>query len=678
MESLTNYKGRLRMSCSSMFLNSKSLVLIALVLIISHAAVQAQDVQYKYTRPSWWFGAAAGANLNFYRGSTQMMNESVMAPIAFHKGFGAGLYVAPLVEFHRPETRLGFMLQLGYDSRKGKFEEMFSPCNCPRNLSTKLSYITLEPSLRIAPFRGNFYVYVGPRLAYNVSKSFTYKEGTNPAYPEQVAEPDVEADFSDMKKVILSMQVGLGYDIQLSSKNKKTQWVLSPFISYHPYFGQSPRTVETWNVSTLRVGAAIKFGRGKKVDSNEKSEAVTSNDNTKFSVYSPKNIPAERRVRESFPLRNYVFFDLGSTEIPDRYVLLRKEQVKDFKEDQLEAFPSKRLSGRSNRQMVVYYNVLNIVGDRMGKNPSSTIKLVGSSEKGPEDGKLMAESVKKYLVDVFAIDGSRIATEGRDKPKLPSEQPNSSVDLDLLREGDRRVSIESGTPAMLMEFQNGPTAPLKPVEIVATQTAPFDSYVSFTAEGAKANYSSWSLELKDDKGTVQRFGPYTQDNVRISGKSILGTKPEGDYKVTMIGKTKDGKTVKKETSTRIVLWTPPHNEEAMRFSIIYEFDDAKAINIYEKYLSEVVTPKIPKGGTVIIHGYTDVIGSEEYNHNLSHARANDVKKIMENSLAKAGRSDVKFEVYGFGEDENMSPFENKFPEERFYNRTVIIDIVIGK
>jgi outer membrane protein OmpA-like peptidoglycan-associated protein len=56
------------------------------------------------------------------------------------------------------------------------------------------------------------------------------------------------------------------------------------------------------------------------------------------------------------------------------------------------------------------------------------------------------------------------------------------------------------------------------------------------------------------------------------------------------------------------------------------------------------------------------------------ARANDVKKVLESALVKSGRSDVKFEVTGYGEDQNYSPFNNKFPEERFYNRTVIIDI----
>jgi outer membrane protein OmpA-like peptidoglycan-associated protein len=113
----------------------------------------------------------------------------------------------------------------------------------------------------------------------------------------------------------------------------------------------------------------------------------------------------------------------------------------------------------------------------------------------------------------------------------------------------------------------------------------------------------------------------------------------------------------------------------MRFSIIYEFNNAEAIGIYNKYLTDVVIPKIPIGAKVVIHGHTDIIGETEYNQKLSEARANDVKAILEKGLAAAGRSDVKFDVSGYGEDLNMAPFDNKYPEERFYNRTVIIDII---
>jgi len=394
-----------------------------------------------------------------------------------------------------------------------------------------------------------------------------------------------------------------------------------------------------------------------------------------FSVDVPKDAPVIKRIRETFPLRNYIFFSLGSTEVPERYVLLTKDQVAYFKEDHLEEFTSKIPSGRSKRQMNVYYNVLNILGNRMGKNPMATITLVGSSENGPEDGKAMAETVKRYLTDVFSIKGSRIKIEGRDKPKIPSEQPGGTRELLLLREGDQRVSIESSSPAILMEFQSGPDAPLKPVEIITEEESIPANSVTFTAEGAKRAFTSWLLEIRDEKDVVQQFGPFTEEKVNLPRESIMGDKLQGDYKATMIGETRLGKTIKKDVSLRMELAIPPKVQEVMRFSIIFEFDISRAIDIYDKYLTDIVTPKIPEGGTVIIHGHTDIIGDEAHNQTLSVARANEVKTIMEASLKKAGRSDVHFEVTGLGEDEKTAPFENKYPEERFYNRTVIIDIV---
>lgn len=653
----------------------KCVVLSTFSLIALQSNVQAQE--FKYSKPSWWFGAAAGANFNFYRGSTQQLDANFRAPVAFHDGQGAGLYVAPLMEYHNPELYWGFGLQVAYDSRRSQYDQILTPCDCPADLSTNLSYITIEPSLRLAPFKNGFHLFGGPRIAFNLEKDYTYKLGLNPNFPEQAATPDVNGELSNVNSTLLSFQVGAGFDIPLNSQDHQTQAVISPFVSFHPYIGQSPRSIETWNISTLRVGAALKFGRGR----TNPSEAIGNisvpmpTPQVQFSVVSPQNIAVDRRVRETFPLRNYVFFEQGSTQIPDRYITLRQNQVADFKEDQLEVIAPKSLSGRSRRGMTVYYNVLNIVGDRMGKNPSSTINLVGASESGIADARAMAESVKKYLVDIFAINASRITTEGRAKPKIPSEQPGSSMDVEMLRAGDRRVSIESSSPALLMEFQSGPNASLKPVEINDSQEAPLDSYVTINTTGSRAAYKSWMLEVIDDNGRVQNFGPYTNEQVRLPGKSILGTRAEGNYKMTMIGQTNSGETERKTTNKRLTLWKPSENEQGMRYSVIYEFDESKAINIYEKYLTEVVTPKIPMNATVLIHGYTDIIGEEAYNQTLSLARANDVRSILAKSLAKAGRKDVMLEVYGFGEDESLSPFDNRYPEERFYNRTVLIDII---
>ena len=647
-------------------------------LIATGLQAQAQD-SVRYTRPTWMFGVAGGANFNFYRGTTQQLNDDLTVPAAFHHGKGVGLYVAPVLEYHRPNTRLGFILQVGYDSRKGKFDQVVTPCDCKADLKTDLRYTTIEPSLRFAPFKSDFYLFGGPRFAFNMAKSFTYVQKVNEAFPEQLVVEDVTADFSRVNKNLISMQIGAGYDIQLSSQEKETQYVLSPFVSYQPYFGQDARSIETWTLTTVRVGAALKFGRGHKIDGPVKAVPLAIVDPTvKFSVNSPENISVDRRVRETFPLRNYIFFDLGSNEIPDRYVLLRKDQVKDFKEDQLEVFAPKKLSGRSDREMIVYYNVLNILGDRMGKSGSSKIHLRGNSMSGKDIGKDMAEQVKNYLVTIFAISPDRITTEGGIKPLIPSEQPGGTKELDLLREGDNRVTISSASPEMLMEFQSGYDIPLKPVELRAVQSAPVDSYVTVKVAGAEKAFSSWNLEVKDEKGVQKNFGPYFQEEASIPGKSILNERPEGNYKVTMVGVTQNGKTIRKDTTVHMVLWKESEREEGMRYSVIYEIRNSSANDIYTKYLTEVVAPTIMKNATVILHGHTDIIGEEAENIRLSLARANDVRSILEKAMANAGRTDVKFEVRGFGEDESLAPFENNFPEERFYNRTVIIDIIPPK
>lgn len=654
-----------------------STYLFILLLIVFSISTKAQEIERP--QPKLWLGVSGAVNYNIYTGTTQTLNSEIKAPSAFHEGSGIMPYGSVLIEY-RPIPLLGFMLNLGYDNRGGAFSETASPCNCPEDLKTPLSYVTVEPSLRFTPFKTGLYLFVGGVYSYNINHNFSYTID----YDNDDLSDTYEGKFSDINQHLFSTQVGLGYDIPLSSKSSANQVSLSPFVSFHPYFGHHPRSVESWSLSTARAGIAFKFGKTKAIVPPVVPivpvvvAPVIIEPDVQFTVNSPKNIPVQRNMSETFPIRNHIYFDLGSTKIPDRYVLLEKNQVAEFKEDQLEVFIPKNYSGRSKREMTAYYNVLNILGDRMSKNPSATINLVGSSEDGPADGTLMAQSVKDYLTGIFGISATRIAVEGRDKPKIPGEQPGGTLELVKLREGDRRVSIESSSPVLLMEFQSGSDAPLKPVEIIAVQEAPLDSYVSFNAAGSDEAFKSWKLEVTDEKGKVQNFGPYTQEQVSIPGKSILGDRPEGDYKMTMVGTTKNGNTVRKELYEHMALWTPDAADQGNRFSILYEFNNSESIRIYEKYLTEVITPKIPKNGTVIIHGYTDDIGDAGNNLTLSRARANDVKGILESALAAKGRNDVKFDIRAFGEDESMSYFNNDSPEGRSYNRSVIIDLIPPK
>lgn len=647
----------------------KRIIFNSLILICVHATILAQEI--KREQPTWWFGGAGAANLNFYGGTTQMLNSVLTAPTAFHKGFGAGIYLAPLVEY-RPDSVWGGILQLGYDDRRGSFDDVLAPCGQMSTLSATISYISIEPSLRIAPFSDGFYIFGGPRIGYNWAISMGNEKTFVFTVEGKFAS---KAQFSDMNRIVYSGQIGIGYDFALSSPNEKNQVNLSPFISFQPYFGQEPRSVETWAVSTVRFGAAIKFGSGDVIPQVKPAviPAVVERE-VQFSVRAPKAVPVKRRVRETFPIRNYVFFEAGSTEIPNRYVALTKVQAASFKEEQLQEVQPISMTGRSLRQMTVYYNILNTLGDRMKRNPGTTISLSGASEEGPEHGKARAETIKRYLVDVFGIEGSRIMTEGRDKPRLPSEVPGATKELALLRDGDRRVDIESNSPELMIQVGGGPHYILKPVQIVAVVEDPLDGHVLFNVVGTKEALASWSLEITDEQGKVQRFGPSTRDQENISGNAILGDRSKGDYKVVMLGQTKSGKFVRKESSVRLVRRDEPI-KEAVRFSILFDFDRSKTIASYEKFLTDVVTPLIPDSGIVVIHGHTDTIGEEEYNDNLSRERVQDTQSIIERAIANSGKHGITFETFGFGENLQYAPFDNYFPEGRFYNRAVIIDIV---
>ena len=640
----------------------KIFIVIAMITGIAASSLAQEGVR---PQPKVWLGFSGAANLNSYTGTTQMLNPNVYAQSAFHNGFGVGHYVSFFAEY-RPTPVLGFMLNLGYDSRQGKFNQVMAPCNCPADLYSKISYFSIDPSIRIAPFASNFYVFFGAGYSYNLGFKFIY---------EQDLQPTVHSEFSNIRQNSWSTHVGIGYEIPLASVNSLTQVNLSPFVMFKPYFGQNPRDIESWDISTLRVGMAIKFGKTKAVAKAQEAPvyyyppvapvAPVAEKEAKFSVQVPVVIPTERVVKETFPLRNYVFFEEGSTEIPSRYVKLNKADALKFKIAQFQEPEPKDISHRSKRQLTAYNNILNILGNRMRDNKNLDVTLIGASAgNGSALGLSYAESVKKYLVNVFDISPLRIKTEGRNQPINPSEQPGGTKFLALLREGDRRVDIVSKSGDLLA-----------PLQITAVQQDPLDSRIYFiTEDGSKSPIKSWNLEVSDESGIVQHYGPFTKNKESVSGNAILKDRKSGSFKAVMVGKAEDGSVIRKESTFKLSRSEAPA-EGGYRFSILFDFDQPKTVASYDKFLTDVVAPLVKNNGTVIIHGHTDIIGDDEYNVNLSEQRAQDVKRILEQALKNLGTTGVKFEAYGFGSDKHYAPFENKLPEERFYNRTVIIDVI---
>ncbi|MDP4267276.1 MAG: OmpA family protein [Bacteroidota bacterium] len=665
----TNFDSDKRKIFSSYNNLRNAIVLNFLIFAILPGALRAQGEQKLC--PALWYGISGAVNFNNYFGSVQKLNSDFTSPTVFHNGSGTAPYLSLRLEY-RPTKMWGGLFNLGFDDKFGKFKYDWTP---EAKLKTTIGYLTIEPNLRFTPFNSlNLYLFAGPAMYINIIKKFSYT-------PYGMGQNN--ADWSDIRSVLLAGQIGAGYDFPISSTDSKIQLELSPFISYNTNFGTEPRTIESWTFTTFRAGLALKIAcncikpqKMAVLPVTPQAIAPTKEPEVAFSVQGPNIVHMKRNIKETLPLQNYVFFDEGSTDIPDRYVKLSRNEALGFNDQQIIDPPYPFDStGRSARQLAAYHNVLNIIGTRMRKYPSTTITLIGSSAgKGTLIGKALAESIKNYLMTSFDIDGQRITTQGRNMPIIPSEQARAKMDKDLTKVEDRRVDIVSNSPELLMQVAGDSATVMNPVKIITMQQDPMDSRINFNANGAREALSSWTLEVTDDKGNMKTYGPYNQDQTNIPGSTILGNQTEGDYKVTLVGQTKMGNTVRKESTIHLVRMDEPI-ENGLRFSILFEFDKSKTTATYEKFLTDIVTPLITNNSKVVIHGHTDIVGDEDYNLNLSKERAQEAQRILQNALANTGRNEVKFETYGYGEDVNAAPFDNKLPEERFYNRTVIIDVI---
>lgn len=241
---------KLRVACSA-FVSNRKLILFSIIMLC--AGIMPCEAQVAKAGPSWWFGVAGGANYNAYNGNTSALNADIHPTPGFDKGDGFGAYVAGVIEYHKPGSVWGIMVQQGADNRMGKFE------NAGREMNAKISYFTVEPSLVIMVPKTGFHMYAGPRFGFLWGSTFTYKEPNKPEYPQEGVNP--EAYIGSLRKNPISMQVGLGYNIKINPASSSLQTIISPFVTYLPSLGQNLRTTESMKLNTIRAGIVLKAGR---------------------------------------------------------------------------------------------------------------------------------------------------------------------------------------------------------------------------------------------------------------------------------------------------------------------------------------------------------------------------------------------------------------------------------
>ncbi len=367
-------------------------------------------------------------------------------------------------------------------------------------------------------------------------------------------------------------------------------------------------------------------------------------------------------VRETFPLLNYIFFEQGSAIIPDRYVKLSSEQVSPFDESTIEG-----------GAMDFYYNVLNVLGSRMKRRPESTVQISGYLNEHETERKNRtlamdrAKAVQDYLKTIWGIEDHRLTLSAGSLPPTPSSQREEEG-----RAENRRVEITSDDWELL-----------KPVTFVRRTASVNPETVQFTLDTkAEEGIESWKLKIMQaDREFDERRGVHFEPRITWNWKNKKGeiVASSGDvHAVLEIGDNGGDKVIAQTKKIRVSEVRRERNlnvttEDGITKEkislILFPFDVSTPGEKNERIMNTFVYPRIATGSRITVTGYTDIIGSEEYNMRLSQARADETLKLLLTRMAGV-IPDTDITATGLGETSPL--YRNDGPEGRFYNRTVSI------
>jgi outer membrane protein OmpA-like peptidoglycan-associated protein len=635
------------------------------------AAMSAHAQTATYTGAPWRFGLFGGLNFNIVGAGAQALaaipGDNFAQSNDIIDGTALGYYAGLMTEYN-PGALFGFQLRAGLDDRRVNFNDWDVVGSSRTRFSARMTYISVEPLLRVNLGSPNFHLTAGPLLSFNIAAKYDW-------VPRDETSPNiVDQPIDNVNKFAYGVSGGLGYDILLNSKSASTtKWYLTPFAEASYMMDQRQNSFpgqdrnDTWVTTSIRGGFQLKVGAAPAAPAPIVSPAVEE-PTVDLSLRTPNAVTDQRSLIEFFPLRNYLFFNDGSTTLPNKYVTLDNNSAAQFHESNLMQNPgtggtstSTSTMDRSQRQMNVYYNALNIFGDRL-RNSTSSITLVGSAPSQAE-GLEMANNIKTYITSTFGIDPSRIATKGQVRaPHASGTRVTPPEDLNLVAEENRRVEVLSDDINLL-----------KPVRIESTQIEPIDNDLVVTVNPS-APIADYTVTITGS-GFTQTYGPFQSTTQRIDARPIMMTNNSGTYTATVTARTADNRTITKSTNFSLTRATNPPTT-GTRYSILFEYDESKTVQTYDQFLRQTVAPQIPNNATVVVHGHTDKIGLEDYNFELSTKRAAEAVNILKDEMSKAGKT-VNFDSYGFGENEERAPFANGSPEGRYYNRTVLIEIIPG-
>lgn len=350
-----------------------------------------------------------------------------------------------------------------------------------------------------------------------------------------------------------------------------------------------------------------------------------------------------RKIQKvSIPVLPFIFFDQNSSEIPSRY--MRSKSVEP-----------------SVNSIENYYSILSVLAQRLQTNPKAKLTVNGftsnenAKEQSMELSLARAESVKNALVSL-GVNPSQIETKnGLLPPKY------SRTDSEYGNAENRRVELSSSDNQILAPIvvENGyddiSQTPLylKPT-LRNNQIKNQEFEINYN--GVSKKYEITSLELVNKKTGTYKFPISLLPNSVFDDDAVQ----QKEAIISLISTIKDTiETTSK--SLKVFIKDTSVVENEVLSVLLFDYDSSELTEQMKEQLQFYTSRDFSKK-TLKFIGTTDVIGSPQYNKDLSFKRASSISNLFTG----------KKEVIGFGPDNTT--YNNNLPEGRFYSRTVKIEI----
>ncbi len=547
------------------------------------------------------------------------------------------------------------------------------------NLDTRRLSLELAPSITMRPFE-RLSIAVGPLFGWQFSARFSQSEMI--LGPGDVSYSN-GARRRDMRVGAEQVQAGgwfgasaqVGYELPVGRS-----LTIEPEINARTALASTYREAG-WRSYAVGVGVALLYDinpppapvivMSQPLDppppTVRKAPHLSANVSIKGIDEQDRPIPVgnikvnEVLFRQHAPLIPMVFFERNAAVLPERYSQSARTGTHLFIMDSLAGLNA----------LEIQHHTMDIIGSRMRRDRSARLTIVGSSARDDAGrvARARAELLRNYLMEVWRIDPARLSIQDIGVQQRSNESTNDG------RADNRRVEFIAGNSSVL--------APVITNQIVRQFNPPtikLDQGID-----AEAGVKEWTLVVRQGDRVLAR---YSSRDSGMTGDRDLSWDIAGDAidsalapltaEFTVVDSVGQSVTVRDQVPLKVdrrltvvdrrVLHEG--DREMIGYTVVgFNFNSAELTSRHLEAMSELAS-SIRPGARVTITGYTDRIGMESRNEELSRRRADRVADALTRRLSALGIGGVHIEAAGAGV-ENVR-FGSVFPEARALSRGVYV------